>query len=214
MLIKLFFRKFLWRTLGIEFEHALKIHDYTFLKGDKYSEIGNKTYDNGALVWRWTNAEIKIGKFCSIANNVRFIVDEGYHSASKITNFPLINNLFKNESTLPDGRSKNDVLKKIKQKKGIIIGNDVWIGMGVYIMPGVKIGNGVTIGANSVVTKDVPDFAIVVGSPAKLIKLKHSNSQIEKLNKIAWWNWDEKSLKERVNDFYIPVQNFIDKYYT
>ncbi|MCF8273428.1 MAG: CatB-related O-acetyltransferase [Flavobacteriaceae bacterium] len=205
-------RHILWRILGIDYQQTLKIHDFVFLKNDKYSNIGSNTYDNGALVWRWTTAELNIGKFCSIANNVRFIVDEGYHNGSQITNFTLINNLFKDDIELPDGRLKDDVLKQIKQKEGITIGNDVWIGMGAFIMPGVTIGNGVTIGANSVVTKDVPDYAIVVGSPAKIIKLKHSNSDIEKLNKIAWWNWNKEIIKKRIKDFYSETDNFINKY--
>lgn len=57
--------------------------------------------------------------------------------------------------------------------KGVIIGNDVWIGTRVIILPGVKIGNGVIIGAGSVVTKDVPDFAIVAGNPAKIIRYRY-----------------------------------------
>lgn len=63
----------------------------------------------------------------------------------------------------------------------VVIGNDVWIGMRVIIMSGVKIGNGVVIGAGAVVTKNVPDFAIVGGVPAKIIRYRNSN---EKDNRI------------------------------
>jgi len=56
------------------------------------------------------------------------------------------------------------------EEKVVIIGNDVWIGTRAIIMPGVKIGNGVIVGAGAVVTKDVPDYAIVVGSPARVIR--------------------------------------------
>lgn len=209
----LFFRKILWRILGISYEQALQIHDFTFLKNDKYSEIGYKTYDNGAMVWRWSETKLQIGKYCSIANNVRFIVDEGYHNASCITNFPLVNNLFKDELIKPKQDLANKIINNIHQKKGIIIGNDVWIGMGAYIMPGVNIGNGVTVGANSIVTKDIPDYAIAVGSPAKVIKLKHSKEEIEKLNKIAWWDWDHRIIKEQIENFYsLTIEEFTNKY--
>ena len=205
-------RKFLWRILGIDYQQALRVHDYVFLKNDKFTKTGIKTYDNGALVWRWTNEEINIGKYCSIANNVRFIVDEGFHQNSDITSFPLIQNLFKDVEVLPSGIKKEEFVNKFNQRKGIIIGNDVWIGMGSYIMPGVKVGNGVTIAANSVVTKDIADYSIVGGSPAKLIKMKHSDLQIKKLNKIAWWNWNINTIKKRSEDFYTDINIFIQKY--
>lgn len=207
-----FLRKWLWRILGISYKQALQIHDYTFLKNDKYSFIGKHTYDNGALVWRWTKAKLTIGKYCSIANNVRFIVDEGHHNSSGVTNYPLVNNLFKKELISNSLGTENRMLNNIEQKEGITIGNDVWIGMGAYIMPGIKVGNGVTIGANAVVTKDIPDYAIAVGSPAKVIKLKHSDAVIEKLNKIAWWHWDEEIIKKRIKDFYEKTEVFLQKY--
>ncbi|WP_159020237.1 CatB-related O-acetyltransferase [Algibacter sp. L3A6] len=206
-------RKLIWNILGIDYDQALNIHDYIFLKNDKFSQIGYKTYDNGALVWRWTDAPLIIGKFCSIANNVRFIVDEGHHNSSHITNFPLANNLFKEELLQSNSGIAHEIINKIKQKEGIIIGNDVWIGMGSLIMPGVTIGNGVTIGANSVVTKNIPDYAIALGSPARVIKLKHSTEDIKKLNRIAWWDWDVKVVKYRIADFYSNNQNFIQKYH-
>jgi virginiamycin A acetyltransferase len=198
--------------LGIEYEHALNIHDYVFLKSDKYAKIGHKTYDNGAFVWRWTKAPLSIGKYCSIANNVRFIVDEGFHNSSEITGFPLVNNLFKNSNTLPNGDLKSDFLKNLKQREGITIGNDVWIGMNTVILSGVTIGNGVTIAANSVVTKDIPDYSIVGGNPAKVIRLKHNEQTIAEFNKIKWWDWDDPIVKERILDFYGPASAFVRKY--
>ncbi|WP_445737054.1 CatB-related O-acetyltransferase [Mariniflexile sp.] len=211
--MKFFIRKYLWEILGIDYQQSLKIHDFVFLKNDPYTILGHKSYDNGALVWRWTDSPLVIGKFCSIANNVKFIVDEGFHTTSNITNFPLIDNLFKDELMLPNGSLKKEVLSQVKQKAGITIGNDVWIGMGAFIMPGVIIGNGATIGANSVVTKNVPDYAVATGSPAKVIKIKHSTEVIEKLNKIAWWNWEVKLIKDRIEDFHNSIEHFVNKYY-
>lgn len=205
-------RRILWKILGINFEHALRITDYVFLKDDEKATIGKNTYENGALVFRWSDAPLQIGNYCSIANNVRFIVDEGGHSTAAFTNFPLIENLFKLETELSGSINKEQFLNTFPRKKGIKIGNDVWIGMGAFIMPGVTIGNGVTIGANSVVTKDVPDFVVVAGIPAKIIAEKHNSYIVEKLNEIAWWNWDTSIIKENIFDFYGPVDAFISKY--
>jgi len=204
-------RKFLWRILGFDYQMMLDKNDFTLLKNDSYTKIGEKTYDNGAKVWRWSNTPLTIGNYCSIANNVNFIIDEGYHKMSSITNFPIANNLFKNENTI-NGIDKKTFLSKFKQKEGITIGNDVWIGMGAYIMPGVTVGNGVTIAANSVVTKSVADYSVVAGSPAKVIKVKHDERTVQELNKIAWWNWEEELIKERISDFYGGINNFINKY--
>lgn len=207
-----FIRKFLWRILGFDYQMLLKKNDYVLLKYDKFTHIGKRTFDNGAKVWRWTNTPLNIGNFCSIAHNVNFIVDEGHHTISQITNFPIANNLFKDEQTI-NGVEKTVFFSNYKQKEGITIGNDVWIGMGAFILPGVKIGNGAVVAANAVVTNDVPDYAVVAGIPAKVIKIKYDVETIAKLNKIAWWEWEESVIKERIQDFHGSINGFISKYY-
>ena len=76
-------------------------------------------------------------------------------------------------------------------KKECIIGSDVWIGVGVVIRRGVKVGHGAVIGANSTVTKDVPNFAIVAGSPAKLIRYRFSAEQIKLIEQSRWWDYSK-----------------------
>lgn len=198
-------RHILWRILGVDYQTILKKLDYTLLRNDKYTTKGIGTYDNGAKVWRWTNAKLQIGNYCSIAHGVNFIVDEGFHTCSEITNYPFINNLSEKPNLV-------DIRNNLTQKEGIIIGNDVWIGLNTIILPGVKIGNGVSIAAGSVVTKDIPDYALVGGVPAKIIKIKHDENTIKKLNQIAWWNWSKDEMKERKTDFYLSMEEFLEKY--
>ncbi|MEY0719389.1 CatB-related O-acetyltransferase [Providencia alcalifaciens] len=99
---------------------------------------------------------------------------------------------------------------------GSKIGNDVWIGVNSIILDGVKIGNGAIIAAGSVVTKDIPDYAIVGGIPAKIIKYRYPPNEIKILNEISWWDLDEECLKElapliRENNI-LQFQEYVIKY--
>jgi carbonic anhydrase/acetyltransferase-like protein (isoleucine patch superfamily) len=78
-------------------------------------------------------------------------------------------------------------------------------------MPGTRIGNGAVIGAQSVVTKSVPDFAIFAGVPAKLIRYRFSSDQIALLNRVAWWDWDDDTIRENLNCLRKP-EVFFDKF--
>ena len=101
---------------------------------------------------------------------------------------------------------------KIKKQNRAVIGNDVWLGRNVIVTNSANIGNGVIGAAGAIITKDVPDYAIVAGVPAKIIRYRYTQEQIIALNKIAWWNWDDYVIKERFNDFYLPINEFINKY--
>jgi len=82
-----------------------------------------------------------------------------------------------------------------KEREKIEVGNDVWIGANVFIRDGIRIGDGAIIAAGSIVVKDVPDYAIVGGAPAKTIRYRFEQETIEKLQKIRWWYWPEEKLR-------------------
>ena len=128
-----------------------------------------------------------IGKFCSIAPNVK--AGFGIHPTQYISTSPV----FYSENN-PFGFCIDK--KFFKEYKSIQIGNDVWIGMNAIILDGVKIGNGSIIGAGAVVTKDVPDYAIVGGVPAKIIKYRFSQKKIEQLKKLQWWDKSDVEIKK------------------
>ncbi|MGN8174608.1 CatB-related O-acetyltransferase [Flavobacterium johnsoniae] len=210
-------RKMFWKILGINYYNYLKGINKTYLKDAKWASVGNKTYDNGAFVWKWfNNSSLVIGKYCSIANDVNFICDPGFHTQSEITSFPLFHEVLKKNDkvTINDVFYKvSDINEKLKsQKANIVVGNDVWIGMNVTILPGVKIGNGVTVLAGAVVSSDVPDYSVAGGVPAGIIKFKHNQQIIDALNKISWWDWPEEKIKLNINDFYLPIEIFIQKH--
>jgi virginiamycin A acetyltransferase len=88
--------------------------------------------------------------------------------------------------------------KEYPVKGDTIIGNDVWIGYGATIMPGVRIGDGAIIAAKSVVARDVEPYTIVGGNPAKEIRKRFSESQVEDLMKLKWWDWDIERITRNV----------------
>jgi virginiamycin A acetyltransferase len=127
-----------------------------------------------------------IGKFCALACGVKFIMNGANHEIKPVSTYPFA--IFGNGwEKINDGVIHGE---KYPYKGDTVIGNDVWIGYNATIMPGVKIGSGAIIGTNALVTKDVPDYAIVGGNPAQNIRKRFSDNDIERLLKIAWWDWD------------------------
>lgn len=100
----------------------------------------------------------------------------------------------------------------IKKLKRIKIGNDVWLGRNVIITNGSNIGNGVIAAVGAVITKDVPDYAVVAGVPARIIRYRFSPEQIAELNRIAWWDWPDEKIREHYDDFYEDIHIFVRKH--
>ena len=127
-----------------------------------------------------------IGSFCSIGSGVSFIMagNQG-HRMEWVSSFPFF---------YFDEDYVNEAIDGFQNAGNTEIGNDVWIGAEAMIMPGVKIGHGSVIGARSVVTKSVAPYTIVGGNPAKLIRMRFSDVQIEQLLEMAWWDWLENQL--------------------
>ncbi len=138
--------------------------------------------------WGSKNEGLEIGNYVSIGPEVIFILG-GNHYTKTITTYPF-KVMYFNE-TIPEALSKGK----------IVVGDDVWIGMNTIILSGVKIGKGAVIGAGSVVSKNIPPYAIAVGNPCKVIKYRFSEAIREKVNKIRFENITE-DLKEK---FYTEV---------
>lgn len=93
-------------------------------------------------------------------------------------------------------------------RKLIVIGHDVWVGKNAIITPSVnRVGNGAVIGAGSVVTKDVPDFAVVAGNPAKVIKYRFDQNTIVEINRSQWWLKDINEFTNNIDDFTQPFKH-------
>ncbi len=93
------------------------------------------------------------------------------------------------------------------------VGHDAWLGHGVAVLPGVRVGVGAVVGACAVVTRDVPDYAIAVGCPARIIRHRFPGFIRTALKRIAWWDWSHETLAERLHDFRdLDVEAFTAKY--
>ena len=143
------------------------------------------------------NKDTKIGNFCSIGE--RCILGHGEHPINYLTTSPY---LYFDRL----GYKSSNVVShnEFWDSKPIEICNDVWIGDSVFIKNGIRIGDGAIVGAYSVVTKDVPPYAIVVGNPAKIIKYRFDSDTIDFLLKAQWWNLPDEIIKE------LPYDNMDD----
>jgi len=137
--------------------------------------------------------KVIIGNFCSIARNVS--IQTYNHNYKKPTTYLIGQNIF-NEKWGNEFPSKGD----------IIIMNDVWIGSHSVIINGVTIHNGSIVAANSVVTKDVPPYAIVAGSPAKIIGYRFDEEKIKYLENLSWWDWSLEKIKENKSFFGVEFE--------
>lgn len=131
-----------------------------------------------------------IGKFCSIACGAKFLFNSANHTLKSLSNYTFP--LFFEEW----GLDKKNVASAWDNKGDIIIGNDVWIGCEAVIMAGVHIGDGAVIAARAVVTKDVPPYTIVGGTPARKIRMRFEEETIAKLQQIQWWNWPVEKIRQ------------------
>jgi acetyltransferase-like isoleucine patch superfamily enzyme len=174
--------------LSLELPRKDSKKDVFLNKNPEYSEysMGRFSYGHPIVLNYNSSRKVIIGNFCSIANGVT-ILTGGEHMIHWITTYPF-NTLFKKFQHIKNNITEGDV----------IIGNDVWIGLNATILPGVKINDGAVVGANSVVTKDVPPYAIVAGNPAKLIRMRFDRETIDSLLRIKWWNWDIQRIMDNM----------------
>ena len=129
----------------------------------------------------------EIGQFCSISDEV--IIGGAEHPIDWVSTSPVFQNV------KHSGPNKRFAKFEFDGVPRTFIGNDVWIGVRVIVKAGVKIGDGAIVGAGSVVTKDVPPYAIVAGVPAKIIKYRFDTDTIERLNSSKWWSLSDDEIQ-------------------
>lgn len=166
---------------NVEMPKSLSIGNYTFINSNVQIDFNTKS----------------IGSFCSISHGVK--IGLGPHPLNYITTSPV----FYSSSRGFVDKNKFD---EITEKGYTIIEDDVLIGANTLILAGVKISTGAVIGAGSVVTKDIPPYAIVAGNPAQVIKYRFCDKEIQELLKSEWWARDIKQLIKYVNLIDKPME--------
>ena len=135
-----------------------------------------------------------IGKFCSIAAHTR--LNPGNHPLDRV----MLSHVGYRSSAYGLGPDDPDFFAW-RRVSPVVLGHDVWIGHGAVVLPGVTVGTGAAVGAGSIVTKDVPPFAVVVGNPGRVLRLRFSEPVVADLLRIAWWDWPHERIGVAMQDF-------------
>lgn len=167
------------------------------------STIGDWTY----LVKDDQVFNAEIGKFGNIASNVR--INPTNHPFWRAT---LHHFTYRSRCHGLAEEDDSEIFAWRMQHR-VTIGHDVWIGHNATLLPGVSVGDGAAIGAGSIVTKDVPAFAIVAGNPARIIRRRVTEEVEAALRRTGWWHWSHAQLKAALPDFRaLDAADFAAKY--
>ena len=170
---------------------CVKISEKSYLNGSigDYSYIGARSQIYG-----------EIGKFCSIGNDVKVV--PATHPVTHVSTSPAFySNAGQTVRSFVSKGTFEDRLFVPGTQSACVVGNDVWIGDNVLVKGGIRISDGAVVAMGAVVTEDVPPYAVVGGCPAKIIKFRFSQSEIERLLQSEWWNKSERWLSDHACDF-------------
>jgi phosphonate metabolism protein (transferase hexapeptide repeat family) len=169
----------------------------------EYASLGDYSY----LGENCEVADAVIGKFTAIANSVRIGAPNhpmGRPSQHRFTYCP--------EYYEATATRDHDFFAERRGDR-VIVGNDCWIGHAVILLPGVTVGDGAVIAAGAVVSRSVPPYTIVGGVPARAIRKRFPDSVAERLCRIAWWDWPDEIIFERLSDFRSEaIEQFCERY--
>ncbi|MDB5118120.1 MAG: hypothetical protein JWQ79_3612 [Mucilaginibacter sp.] len=178
------------KILGLFIDPFRSSYTKKRLRG-KHFEIGDHTYGVPNVFHYDQDVKLVIGKFCSIAGDVKIFLS-GNHRVDWVSTYPFksFNSLF---------HASTGVMGHPASKGNVIIGNDVWIGHSSTILSGVTIGDGAVIANSSVITKNIGAYEIWAGNPARFIKKRFSDDVITSLLEVKWWDWDINRINENMD---------------
>lgn len=156
------------------------VGDYTYYD----DPAGPENFEDNVLYhFPFVGDKLIIGKFCALAHGVKFVMNGANHRMTGFSTYPF--DIFGH-----DWVRVRPSTEELPYKGDTILGNDVWLGYDALVMPGVCIGDGAVVATRSVVTSDVPPYAIVGGNPARVIRLRFPEDTVAALLEIRWWDWE------------------------
>jgi virginiamycin A acetyltransferase len=164
----------------------IEVGDYSYYD-DPDDPLG---FERQAFLYGYGPERLVIGRFCAIASGVRFLMSGGNHADLGPSTFPF--GIFGGawaDTTM-------DLVMSAPSRGDTVVGHDVWLGYQALVMPGVNIGHGAVVAAASVVTSDVPPYAIVGGNPARVLRMRFHEDDVKRLLRAAWWDWPVELITE------------------
>lgn len=179
---------------------------YTKFEGENYlgSKVKVRSSKIGYGSYIATNSIIVktiIGRYTSIGPNVNIILGQHPTSTFVSTHPAFYSKNTKNLSYVTSQLYNEFRYADKNSTYSAVIGNDVWIGENAKIMEGITIGDGAIVAAGSIITKNVPNYAIVGGVPAKIIRYRFSKENIKFMNELKWWDRSEEWIIKNINLF-------------
>ena len=166
----------------------IRVGDYSYYV-DFDNDVEDYAFRLAPYLHSFAPEKLIIGKYCQFANGTRFITSSANHQIDGFSAYPF---------SLFGEAWARAYTQKWPNKGDTVIGNDVWCGHDSVIMPSVTVGSGAVIAARSVVTRDVPAYAIVGGNPARIIRMRFDADTIDQLLDTAWWNWDADKVERNI----------------
>ncbi|WP_245716244.1 CatB-related O-acetyltransferase [Micromonospora humi] len=165
----------------------VEVGDFTY-----YDDPDDPTaFEARNVLYHYGPERLVIGKFCALGTGTRFIMNGANHRMDGPSTFPF---------PIMGGSWTDhvDLITDLPGRGDTVVGNDVWFGHGATIMPGVRVGHGAIVAAGAVVTSDVPDYGIVGGNPAQLIRTRYGASDVARLLAVGWWDWPVEHITRHV----------------